>query len=149
MSGSFLLPLIVALPLVGAILVMCTPKTESSLHRGIGLTFTLVTFLISLMMLKFYNIKADGYQLVFDVEWIPGLGAHFKTGVDGISVLLVILTTFLMPLTLFGTGKAIDKHVREFIAAMLVLEAGMLGAFVALDVFLFYTFWEVMLIPMY
>ena len=86
---------------------------------------------------------------MFDTEWIPGLGAHFKTGVDGISIFLVLLTTFLMPLTLFGTAKSIDKHVREFIAAMLVLEAGMLGAFVALDVFLFYVFWEVMLIPMY
>ena len=57
------------------------------------------------------------HQLVLDVEWIPGLGARFKTGVDGISVFLVILTTFLMPLTLLGTGKAIDKHVREFIVA--------------------------------
>jgi NADH-quinone oxidoreductase subunit M len=97
----------------------------------------------------YYNPTVAGFQLVLDVEWIPGLGAHFKTGVDGISVFLVILTTFLMPLTLLGTGKAIEKHVREFIAAMLVLETGMLGAFVALDLFLFYVFWEVMLIPMY
>jgi NADH-quinone oxidoreductase subunit M len=88
-------------------------------------------------------------QLVFDVEWIPGLNAHFKTGVDGISVFLVLLTTFLMPVTLLGTGKAIQKHTREFIASMLLLEVGMLGAFVALDVFLFYVMWEVMLIPMY
>ncbi|HVK83905.1 MAG TPA: NADH-quinone oxidoreductase subunit M, partial [Kofleriaceae bacterium] len=93
--------------------------------------------------------NVDGFQLVFDVEWIPGLGAHFKTGIDGMSIFLVILTTFLMPLTLLGTGKAITKHVREFIAAMLVLEAGMIGAFVALDIFLFYVMWEVMLIPMY
>ena len=149
MPGSFVLPLILGLPILGAIFVMCTPKTETELHRGIGMAVTVITFLVSLLMLGYVNPKEAGFQLVFDAEWIPGLGAHFKTGVDGISVFLVLLTTFLMPLTLLGTGKAIEKHVREFIAAMLVLEAGMLGAFVSLDIFLFYVFWEVMLIPMY
>jgi len=150
MPGSFILPLIIALPLIGAILVMCTPKTESTLHRAIGLLFTGITFIASLLVLRYFDPKSDlAFQLVFDVDWIPGLGAHFKTGLDGISIFLVLLTTFLMPLTLWGTGKAIDRHVREFTAAMLVLEAGMLGAFVALDLFLFYVSWEVMLIPMY
>jgi NADH-quinone oxidoreductase subunit M len=149
MPGSFILPLILALPLLGAIFVMCTPRTESSLHRGLGIAFSTVTFLVSLLIFKFFNPKADAFQLVFDAEWIPGLGAHFKTGVDGISIFLVILTTFLMPLTLLGTRKAVDKHSREFVASMLVLETGMLGAFVALDLFLFYVSWEVMLIPMY
>ncbi|HEV7554186.1 MAG TPA: NADH-quinone oxidoreductase subunit M [Kofleriaceae bacterium] len=147
--GESIPPLLIGLPLLGAIFVMCTPKTEASLHRGIGLVFSLATFLTSLLIFSYYNRQEAGFQLVYDVEWIPGLNAHFKTGVDGISVFLVILTTFLMPITLLGTAKSIDKHVREFIAAMLVLEAGMLGAFVALDVFLFYVFWEVMLIPMY
>jgi NADH-quinone oxidoreductase subunit M len=147
--GSFILPLLLGLPLLGAVFVMCTPKTESSLHRGLGITFTTITFLVSLLIFKFYNPKMDAFQLVFDAEWIPGLGAHFKTGIDGISVFLVILTTFLMPLTLIGTRKAVEKHSREFMAAMLVLETGMLGAFVALDLFLFYVSWEVMLIPMY
>jgi len=149
MLGSFVLPLLLALPLVGALLVMCTPKTETALHRGIGMAFMVVTFLVSLLTLSYFNPKGDGFQLVYDIEWIPGLGAHFKTGIDGISLFLVLLTTFLMPLTLLGTGKAIEKNVREFIAVMLVLETGMLGAFVSLDVFLFYVFWEVMLIPMY
>jgi len=150
-SGAFVLPLILGLPILGAIFVMCTPKTETALHRGIGMTVMVVTFLVSLLVLSpaFFHPQQAGFQLVFDVEWIPGLGAHFKTGVDGISVFLVLLTTFLMPLTLLGTGRAIDKHVREFIAALLVLETGMLGAFVALDLFLFYVSWEVMLIPMY
>jgi len=149
MPGGFILPLLIGLPLLGAIFVMCTPKAETSLHRGLGLTFTIITFLVSLAMFRYYNKEAAGFQLVFDAEGIPGLGAHFKTGVDGISVFLVVLTTFLMPLTLLGTRTAIEKHPREFVAAMLVLEAGMLGAFVALDLFLFYVSWEVMLIPMY
>lgn len=121
MPGSFVLPLILGLPLLGALLVMCTPKGEATLHRMIGMTFTLVTFLASLLILRYFNPRSGEFQLVFDVEWIAGLGVHFKTGVDGISVFLVLLTTLLMPLTLLGTGKAIDKHVREFIAAMLVL----------------------------
>src|SRR5215467_8867733 len=146
---TFILPLIIGIPLLGAIFVMCTPKQESPLHRGIGLAFSFVTFLISLLLLRYFDKTRDNFQLGYDVEWIPVLGAHFKTGIDGMSVFLVLLTTLLMPLTLLCTGKAIEKHVREFIAAMLVLETGMLGAFVALDLFLFYVFWEVMLIPMY
>jgi NADH-quinone oxidoreductase subunit M len=149
MTGSFIIPLILALPLLGALFVMCTPKSEAALHRGIGMTTTVVTLFVSLLMLRYYNPREAGFQLVFDTEWIPGLGVRFKTGVDGMSLFLVLLTTMLMPLTLLCTGKAIEKHVREFIAAMLVLQTGMLGAFVALDLFLFYVFWEVMLIPMY
>ena len=149
MPGSFILPLVIGLPLLGAIFVMATPKAEATLHRGIGLTFSVIALLVSLFVFRFFNPKEGGFQLVFDAEWIPGLGAHFKTGIDGISIVLVILTTFLTPLTLLGTAKSIEKHSREFIACMLVLEAGMIGAFVAMDVFLFYVFWEVMLIPMY
>jgi NADH-quinone oxidoreductase subunit M len=149
MNGSFILPLVLGLPLLGAIFVMCTPKTEHTLHRGIGLVFSGITFLVSLLVLRYFDRENPGFQLVFDAEWIPGLGARFKTGIDGMSIFLVILTTFLMPLTLWGTARSIDKNVREFIAAMLVLETGMIGAFVALDLFLFYVFWEVMLIPMY
>src|SRR5689334_6183360 len=141
--GAFVLPLILGLPLLGAIFVMCTPKGEHSLHRGIGLVFSIATFLVSLLMFSYFNPVSGGMQLVFDAEWIPGLGAHFKTGVDGISLFLVILTTFLMPLTLLGTKSSIEKYPREFIAAMLVLEVGMLGAFLATDLFLFYVSWEV------
>ena len=149
MPGSFVLPLILALPLLGAVFVMCTPKAESPLHRGIGLVMSTITFFVSLLALRYFNPKSDAFQLVFDVEWIPGLGAHFKTGIDGISIFLVILTTFLVPITFLGTKKAVEKHSREFVASMLVLETGMLGAFVALDLFLFYVSWELMLIPMY
>src|SRR5437667_12771636 len=114
MPGAFVLPLIIGLPLLGAVFVMCTPKAETSLHRGLGIAFTTITFLVSLAIFRFYNKELGGFQLVFDAEWIPGLNAHFKTGVDGISVFLVILTTFLMPLTLLGTRTAVEKHAREF-----------------------------------
>lgn len=149
MPGSFIPPILIGLPLLGAIFVLCTPKGESSLHRGIGLAFASLTFLVSLGLISFFNLRNPNMQMVFDAEWIPGLGAHFKTGVDGFSFTLIILTTMLVPLTLWATAHTIEKHTREFIVAVLVLEAGMLGAFVSLDVFLFYVFWEVMLIPMY
>jgi NADH-quinone oxidoreductase subunit M len=161
MTGSYVLPLVLALPLLGAIFVMCTPKEEHGLHRGIGLVFSLASFFVSLLLLAYFHAPHDatattpadpgiaGFQEVFDVAWIPGLEAHFKVGIDGISLWLVILTTFLTPLTLFASAKAIDRHVREFTAAFLVLEVGMIGAFVAIDLFLFYVMWEVMLIPMY
>jgi NADH-quinone oxidoreductase subunit M len=84
MPGSFVLPLVIGLPLLGAMLVMCTPKTESTLHRGLGLVFTVATFFASLLTLSYFNPKASGFQLVFDLEWIPSLGVHFKMGVDGI-----------------------------------------------------------------
>jgi NADH-quinone oxidoreductase subunit M len=86
---------------------------------------------------------------VFDKDWIPILGARFKLGVDGISLWLVLLTTFLTPLVLLSSWRAIDKKVKEFTIAFLVLETGMLGAFLAVDLFVFYVMWEVMLIPMY
>ncbi|HUJ59113.1 MAG TPA: NADH-quinone oxidoreductase subunit M [Kofleriaceae bacterium] len=149
MPGGFLLPLLLAIPLLGAIFVMCTPRSETSLHRGIGLAFTTINFFASLAVFRYFNPHEAGFQLVFDADWIASLGVHFKTGIDGISIFLVLLTTLLMPLTMLGTRNSIERHGREFVAAMLVLEAGMLGAFVAIDLFLFYTSWEVMLIPMY
>src|SRR4051794_12352374 len=102
MPGSFILPLLLALPTLGAIFVMCTPKAEHSLHRGIGLFFSGASLLASLLIFSYFDPRIGSMQLVFDVEWIPSLGAHFKVGIDGISVWLVILTTFLTPLTMLS-----------------------------------------------
>ena len=148
-SGGFVLPLILGLPILGALFVMVTPKGEASLQRGIGLATSTVTFLVSLLALAYFDGKKGGYQLVLDSSWVGPLGIHFKTGIDGVALWLVLLTTFLTPLTLLAATRSIEKHVREFVAAFLVLETGMLGAFVSLDIFVFYVFWEVMLIPMY
>lgn len=146
---SALLPLVLGLPLIGAILVMVVPKEETAVHRGIGLGFSVITFLVSLAILMAFKADFGGYQLVIDKPWIEGIGAHFKLGVDGINLWLVILTTFTTPIVLLSAHSSITKNVREFVALMLVLETGMLGAFLAVDMFLFYIFWEIMLIPMY
>src|SRR5262249_46428160 len=84
-----------------------------------------------------------------DVEWVRQLGIHYHLAVDGISLFLVLLTTLLVPLTLLSAWGSITRKVREFVVTMLVLETGMVGTFLALDLFLFYVFWEVMLVPMY
>ncbi|HVR62789.1 MAG TPA: NADH-quinone oxidoreductase subunit M [Polyangia bacterium] len=142
---------ITLLPLFGAALVMLVPREEEAVHRGLGLGTALVTFLVSLFILPDFDPSQSGFQLEVNRVWIDQLGIRFHLGVDGISLWLVLLTTFLMPLTLLSP-QAIgirNIRVREFTVAMLVLEAGMLGAFVALDLFVFYVFWELMLIPMY
>jgi NADH-quinone oxidoreductase subunit M len=142
---------ITLLPIAGALLVMLVPRDEEAIHRGLGFTTTLATFIVSLLILLDFDAAKTGFQLQVDKVWIEPLGIHFHLGVDGISLWLVLLTTFLMPLTLLSP-QAIGIHnvrVREFIVAMLLLEAGMVGAFLALDLFVFYVFWELMLIPMY
>ena len=142
---------ITLLPLFGAGLVMLVPRDEEAIHRGLGLLTALVTFAVSLMILPDFDSSQAGFQLEVDKVWIAPLGIRFHLGIDGISLWLVLLTTFLMPVTLLSP-QAIgirNVRVREFIVAMLVLESGMVGAFLSLDLFVFYVFWELMLIPMY
>ena len=142
---------ITLLPLCGAVLTMLVPRDEESIHRGIGLGTAIVTFIASLFILGDFDAANGGFQLQVDKVWIESLGIHFHLGIDGISLWLVLLTTFLMPLTLLAPQAIGTRNVRvrDFTVAMLVLEAGMIGAFVALDLFVFYVFWELMLIPMY
>jgi NADH-quinone oxidoreductase subunit M len=142
---------ITLLPLVGAILVMLVPKEEESIHRGVGLTVALITFFLSLFIFADFDPANAGFQLEINKTWVESLGIRFHLGIDGISLWLVMLTTLMMPVTLFAP-QAIgirNVRVREFVVAMLLLETGMIGAFLALDLFLFYVFWELMLIPMY
>ena len=150
-GGLGILGWVTLLPLFGAGLVMLVPREEESIHRGLGLFTSIVTFLVSLLILNGFDSSQAGFQLEVNKVWIEPLGIRFHLGVDGISLWLVLLTTFLVPLTLLSP-QAIgirNIRVREFTMAMLVLETGMLGAFVALDLFVFYVFWELMLIPMY
>ncbi len=142
---------ITLMPLAGALLTMLVPREEESIHRGIGLGTAIITFLASLFILGDFDATKGGFQLEVDKPWVESLGIRFHLGIDGISLWLVLLTTFLMPVTLLSPQAIGTRNVRvrEFVIAMLTLEAGMIGAFVALDMFVFYVFWELMLIPMY
>ena len=135
------------LPLLGALCLLAVPREEEGLLRGAGFAIALVTFLLSLGLLP--GFVPTAWNGLYDKVWIESMGVHFKLGLDGISLWLVLLTTFLMPIVFVSSWTAITKKVREFIIALLVLETGMIGAFAALDLFAFYVFWEVMLVPMY
>src|SRR5215208_4994851 len=142
---------ITLIPLAGAALVMLVPKDEEPIARGVGLTIAIATFLVSLLILGDFDSAKAGFQLEVNKVWVESLGINFHLGVDGIGLWLVLLTTFMVPLTMFSP-QAIglrNIRVREFVVCMLLLEAGMVGAFVAIDLFVFYVFWELMLIPMY
>jgi NADH-quinone oxidoreductase subunit M len=147
--NAFLLTLVLFLPFMGAILLMLVPRQEEGIIKGLGIGISAATFLVSLALLAGFDNEAVGFQFVADKVWIRSIGVHYKIGIDGISLWLVLLTTFLTPIVLLSAQGAITKKVKEFVISFLILETGMIGAFIALDLFLFYVMWEVMLIPMY
>ena len=146
---AYLLSIVTFLPAVGAVLVLLLPRREEGLTKQATLAITIATFVVSLPLFFRFDRGSADYQFVEIKSWIPSLGVSYHVGVDGISVLLVLLTTFLMPLVILSSWHSVESRWKEFAITMLLLETGMLGVFVALDLFLFYVFWEAMLIPMY
>jgi NADH-quinone oxidoreductase subunit M len=144
-----LLTAITFLPALGALLIVALPRDRAPLVKGAAFGVTLVTFLVSLPLYFGFNAASASYQFAEHRAWMPSLGISYHVGVDGLSVLLVLLTTFLTPLTVLSAWNAIESRWKEFAITMLLLETGMVGVFVALDLFLFYVFWEAMLVPMY
>ena len=144
-----LLTLITFLPAAGAAAVVCLPRGRGSLIRWLAFLVTAATFLLSLSLYAGFNAAEPGFQFVERRAWMPTFGISYHLGIDGISLLLVLLTTFLSPLALLSSWKAVEVKLKEFAVTMLLLETGMLGVFVSLDLFLFYIFWEAMLVPMY
>jgi len=146
--NQHLLSVLIFLPVVGAVAIALTRRESETLQKVLGLVFSTGGFALSLLLVHgFQDVAA--MQFAERAPWIPAWGISYHVGVDGLSLWLVILTTFLTPLALLGSWSSIDKRVREFVVFMLLLEAGMIGVFVSLDLFLFYVFWEAMLIPMY
>src|SRR6266404_3494971 len=149
MTGNVLLSLIVWTPLVGALLVLLVPRDQPDGARRAALAFSIVTFALSLALWAGFDGSSAEFQWVEQVAWIPDFGIQYLVAVDGISIFLVLLTTFLTPLVILFSFGDITQRVKEYFFFLLMLETGMLGAFLALDLFLFYVFWELMLIPMY
>ncbi len=144
------LSLTVLIPLIGAGLVMVVPRGEQS-SRPIGLLTAFVSLVQSVLVLVGFDKTLGTFQMQVDWPWVPSLGIHFHLGVDGISLWLVLLTTLMVFITLLSPqAMGLRKtRAREFVVSMLIMETGMLGTFLAIDLFAFYVFWEVMLIPMY
>src|SRR5277367_369431 len=146
-----ILSIITFLPLLGAVLIMLLPQTEAGVRniRLAALYTAVITFVVSLFILVYYDPSNPGFQLIERAEWIPGTGIIYQKGVDGISVWFVLVSTFLTPICIVSAWNAIHTRVREFMIAMLVLETMMVGMFTALDILLLYVFFEGVLIPMF
>jgi NADH-quinone oxidoreductase subunit M len=152
MLSSFpILSLVIFTPLLGAALVLLLPRERPNLIRGFALGVSLVTFALSLVMLGMFDASNPDLQLVERLTWIQvgNWTIEYHLGVDGLSVLLVLLTTLLVPISILSTWTAVEERVKDFMAFFLLLAMGMLGVFLALDLFLFYVFWEFTLVPMY
>jgi len=156
----WILPALLILPLIGAALVMVSgrPSAPDEDEVASGAAFgprrlaTIVfalEFLLSLGLWWAFDPSYAGWQQTFDRKWIPDWGIRFTLGLDGIALMMVLLTTFIMLLASYGSWTYIRRKTRAYYALLLVLTTGMLGVFMALDLFLFYIMWEVMLIPMY
>ncbi len=144
--------LTVFLPLLWGMVGLLIPTTKASgqaVLKGWSILGTLVVFLASLCFYGGYQPGGAEFQFLERADWLPSLGITYTVGIDGISLWLILLTTFLMPIVVLGSFNAVEQRHREYYFLLLALETAMLGAFVSLDIFLFYVFWEAMLIPMY
>jgi NADH-quinone oxidoreductase subunit M len=149
MSENLLLTYLFLTPLFGSVLVLFLKNENKQTIRWYALAVSIIAFVISIFIYAKFDSSNPQFQFIHQAVWIKSLNISYRVGVDGISLLLVLLTTFLTPLTLLSTWKAIEKNLKMFTFTMLFLEAGMIGVFISLDLFLFYIFWEAMLIPMY
>lgn len=145
---SNLLSLLLILPLLGAAIVGLAPRNDVWARR-ITLGFTLLVFIASLPLWYLFDTSSHEMQFVTRVPWIPAFNINYAVGVDGISVLLVLLTTMITPMCVLCSWKAIDSRVKEYMLAILIMEAALIGVFVSLDLLLFFVFWEAELIPMF
>src|SRR5499427_3493703 len=143
------LSLILFLPLVGAFLVLLVPKQNEDAIRWIANVTAFAGFVVSAPLWFWYNPQNADFQFVERVPWIPSIGAEYFLGVDGLSTLLILLTTLMGFIAVLSSWTAITERVKEYYIFLLVLQTGMLGAFMSLDFLLFFLFWEVMLVPMY
>jgi NADH-quinone oxidoreductase subunit M len=143
-----ILTIITFLPLFGALGLFFIKQDKSELIRVVTLVTAVIVFLVSLPLYFGFESQAR-MQFEEFAPWIPALGVGYHVGIDGISLFMVLLTTFLTPIVILASWKAITKNVKGYMVSMLILETGILGVFVSLDLFLFYVFWEAMLIPMY
>lgn len=144
-----LLNLCLALPVAGFLLLLAIPKGRHAAIRWTSLVVSLIVFLASLGLAVGFQNPGPAYQFVTDVPWIASPAIRYHVGIDGLSLWLVILSTLLTPIAVLISWRYIEKRVKEFYAFLVLMEFGLIGVFVALDLFLFYVFWEVSLVPMY
>jgi NADH-quinone oxidoreductase subunit M len=139
-------------PLAGALLLLVIPNADGRRDRVIrwlALVISILGFAVTLAIWARFDPTSSEFQMIERMPWIPAFGIDYYVGIDGISLLLVVLTGFLTPIALLSSWEGIERKVKEFSILILALDAAMIGVFVSLDLFLFYVFWDAMLIPMY
>jgi NADH-quinone oxidoreductase subunit M len=146
---NYFLSLILFLPLAGALVLLFVPKQNEDAIRWIANIVAFAGFVVSIPLWFQYNPQNPEFQFIERMPWIPSVGAEYFLGVDGFSVLLILLTTLMGFIAILSSWTAITERVKEYYIFLLVLQTGMLGAFMSLDFLLFFLFWEVMLVPMY
>ena len=144
-----LLSLMIFIPLLGMIAVLLLPRESDELVKRVTLLFTLVPLAIAVALFISYDRSTAGTQYVVNVPWIQAFNIQYHIGIDGLSVTLLLLTALLGPICVIASWRNIEKGIKAYMALFLLLETGMLGFFVALDLFLFYVFFELTLLPMY
>jgi len=146
---SLLLTVLIFLPMAGVLALLVLRSDDHDWIRRLALVAALAEFLFSLLLLRGFDAANGTFQFQEFRNWIPSLGIHYHLGMDGISLFLVLLSTFLTPIAMLASWNSIQERVKAFFIALLVLETGMIGVFLSLDLILFFLFWEAMLIPMY
>src|SRR5437868_6008291 len=136
------------IPLLGAAVILCLPSRAHGLIRAAGVAATVPPLLMAVWLLRHFDPAAPGYQFVQQIAWIPAFDIHYFVGIDGISVTMIVLTALLCFICMIASF-GIEKGVKGYFALFLLLDTGMMGVFSALDFFLFFVFWEMMLLPMY
>src|SRR5688572_24471760 len=143
-----ILTIVTFLPALGAVLLLFFNRKNVNAIRMFSLIVAIATFILSLHLIAHFDSSRSDFQFLVNVPWIPSMGISYHIGVDGISVFLILLATVLTPLAILASWSVSDR-AKEYFLFMLMLETGMVGVFVSLDLFLVYLFWEVMLVPMY
>ncbi len=144
-----ILTIIIFTPFVGALIIAFINSERKNLIKFLGIFFSTIAFLLSVYVFLKYDPQNPKFQFVETYPWIKSLDIAYRVGIDGISLLLLVLTTFLTPVGFLATWGSVEKRVKGYVIMFLLLETSMNGVFCALDIFLFYIFWEAMLIPMY
>jgi len=149
LNMSNLLIFIIVLPLIGTFFLLFVPASNHSLLKSIALNVSCLSYIISLFLWVFFNKSVGSFQFVSKLLWIPFLNLNFSLGIDGISLFFILLTTLLIFLCILISWTSVDKNIKEFLIAFLVMEFFLIGVFSILDLLLFYIFFESILIPMY
>ena len=144
-----LLSLMIFVPLLGMVVVLLLPRESEELIKRVTLLFTFIPLILAVYLFIDYERSIGSSQYIANIEWIEKFNINYHVGIDGLSVTLILLTALLGPICVIASWRNIEKGIKAYMALFLMLETGMLGFFAALDLFLFYVFFELTLLPMY